>query len=97
MQKICKTTCQNLKVNILYIKRRSKKQNTKEKQKMKNLKTIAVVRERERESNNLKKLGSICNAKNLDKRINKRIIRMNYYVKVEEKRLTLLYDSLSFL
>ena len=62
---------------------------------MKNLETIDTVREREREeSNNLNKLGLICNGKIIYKY---RLKRIEYCVKQQRKRLYLLHDTLSFL
>ena len=61
---------------------------------MKNPKTIDTVRERERESNSLNKLGLICNEKIIYKY---RLKRIEYCVKQQIKRLYLLHDTLSFL
>ena len=61
---------------------------------MKNLETIDTVRERERESNSLNKLGLICNAKII---YEYRLKRIEYCVKQQIKRLYLLHDTLSFL
>ena len=62
---------------------------------MKKRETVGTVkRERERESNNLKKLGLIYNAKIIYKY---RLKRIEYCVKQQKKKLYLLHDTLSFL
>ena len=61
---------------------------------MKNHKTVDTVRERERESNRLIKLGFIYNAKIIYKY---RLKRIEYCVKQQRKKLYLLHDTLSFL
>ena len=61
---------------------------------MKKFEIVGVVRERERESNNLKKLGLICNAKIKYKY---RLKRIEYCVKQHKNRLYILHDTLSFL
>ena len=61
----------------------------------KNFKTIETLRERERESLNLSKLSFVNCAKNINKiEINKKD-RLKYGR--EKTKITLLYDSLSFL
>ena len=62
--------------------------------------SLEIVRERERESNNLRKLGFIFYAKISSKKIiknRKELKRMNYGIKAKIKKIKLLYDSLSFL
>ena len=61
---------------------------------MRNLETIDTVRERERESNRLIKLGFICDARIIYKY---RLERIEYCVKQQRKMLYLLHDTLSFL
>ena len=65
-------------------------------------KTVGTVREREREreSNNLVKLEFICYAKKLEKKESKnieKIKRIECYRTSKQKKLKMLYDTLSFL
>ena len=65
-------------------------------QRMKKLKTIDTVRERERESNRLIKLGFICNAKKVVKNKNiDKIKKIEYCVKTKREICTI-HNALSF-
>ena len=61
---------------------------------MKKRDTVDVVRERERESSNLKKIGFICDTKIKYKY---KLKRIEYHVRQQKRRLYLLRDTLSFL
>ena len=61
------------------------------------LKTIGTVRERERESNNLVKLEFVCYAQKIDKKDIEKIKRIECYKTSKQKKLKMLYDTLSFL
>ena len=62
---------------------------------MKKHETIGVVRERERESNRLIKLGFICDAKKVVKKYINVIKKIEYCVKTKRKICTI-HSTLSF-